>query len=155
MQVKTNWFYALLILLLVSCGEKKTTEQEKEKKDTVQTPKEEEKKPEADTKTSTADLLIGEWELVKEIGLDKKETKATGSLKFTKDTFEEVHEKSPTKGQWDLRKVHEHNPESIDGFTIYADTPENVMPYTLVSISQEELVMNFYMGEVRTYKRKK
>ena len=82
MLVKTNWFYALLILLLVSCGEKKATEQEKEKKDTVQVSKEEEKKPEVEAKTSTADLLMGEWELVGETNLAGEESKGIkGTLK--------------------------------------------------------------------------
>jgi hypothetical protein len=154
MKLKTNWLYALPILLLVSCGDKKATEQETTKKDTVQTPKKEEKKPEAEAKTGTADLLIGEWELVKETNLAGEEfTGEKITLKITKDGFEE----GPMKGRWELRKTEAIAPNAIDGFLMYADgvemKPEQAEPRSITKLSQDELV--FELMGTKTYKRKK
>ncbi|KOY85659.1 hypothetical protein AD998_05395 [bacterium 336/3] len=159
MKLKTNWLYALPILLLVSCGDKKATEQEKEKKDTVQASKEEEKKPEAEAKTGTADLLIGEWELVKETDLSGGEVKGIkGILKINKEGFEDNYQGAVTKGKWELRKTEAINADAIDGFLMYLDgtkemKPENAEPRSITKLSQDELVFEF-MG-TKTYKRKK
>jgi len=158
MQVKTNWMYALPMLLLIGCGEKKATEQETAKKDTVQTSKEE-KKSETEAKTGTADLLIGEWELVKETNLAGEESKGMkGTLKITKEGFEDNYQGGNTKGKWELRKTEAINADAIDGFLMYFDDtkemkPENAEPRSITKLSQDELVFEF-MG-TKTYKRKK
>jgi len=155
---KTSYLlYALSILVLFGCGDKKAaTEQETTKKDSVQTPKEE-KKPETNSNSNTADLLIGEWELVKETNISNEEHKSKGVLKITKEGFEDTYEGGITKGKWELRKTDAVNTDAVDGLLMYQEgvemKPENATPYSIIRISQEELVLEM-MGQ-KTYKRKK
>lgn len=160
MKLKSNWAYMFAILLFTNCGggdKATTTEGEKPAKteEEAPVPEKEEKK------ATTAKLLVGDWELVKETNMGGEENKgAKGKLNFTKDSFIEItgegKESGVLKGKYKLGKSDQTSPNAIDGLEFYEEGKEmiagNGMPYSIIAISKDELVIEF-MGR-KTYKRK-